>query len=170
VLPGVKNDAWRGTFLLRTNALHITLPALFAVLLLASLGCERETTLIDPPDFFAFAPENAWPAQCAAPARKLGVNPVPPPPGLDIQACPNPAPPGTEAITIQFRLETTARNVNLAIVSHDGEVVAELLQGASAAAEQQITVRWLLDGVPPGDYRAYFLAGAIETSGDLRVD
>ncbi len=49
-------------------------------------------------------------------------------------------------------------------------VVAELLQGASAAAEALISVRWLLDGVPPGDYRAYFLAGAIETNGDLLVE
>jgi hypothetical protein len=133
-------------------------------------GCERETTLVDPPDFFTYEPVNAWPAQCASPARKPTVEPVPPPPGLDIQACPNPAPPGTEAITIQFRLETTSRNVNLAIVSHEGEIVAELLQGATAAADAQITVRWLLDGVSPGDYRAYFLAGAIETNGDLRVE
>jgi hypothetical protein len=154
---------------LHTNIFHIAFVSLLAMLL-ASLGCERETTLVDPPDFFTFEPVNAWSTQCAAPARKPNADPVPPPPGLDIQACPNPAPPGTEAITIQFRLDSTSRDVNLAIVRHDGEVVAELLQGASAAADVQISVRWLLDGVAPGDYRAYFLAGAIETNGDLRVE
>jgi hypothetical protein len=136
---------------------------------LALLGCDREVTVIDPPDFFTYNPDDAWPAICE-PGAKPGPSAVPPPPGLDIQACPNPAPPGTTEIQIQFRLEASARSVNLAIVSQDGEILAELITNRAVGADVPVTAVWTLRNVPPGDYRAYFLAGAIESTGDLRVE
>jgi hypothetical protein len=135
----------------------------------ALLACDREVTVVDPPDFFSYNPEDAWPNTCT-PGARSGPAAVPPPPGLDIQACPNPAPPGTTEIEIEFRLETSARSVNLAIISQDGEILAELLQNRAVGADVPIRVVWPLRNVPAGDYRAYFLAGAIETSGDLRVE
>lgn len=139
-----------------------------AVLGLALLGCDREVTVIDPPDFFSFNPDDAWPAVCE-PGAKPSPSAVPPPPGLDIQACPNPAPPGTTEIRIQFRLDASARSVNLAIVSQGGEILAELITNRAVGADVPVTAVWPLRNVPPGDYRAYFLAGAIESTGDLLV-
>jgi hypothetical protein len=139
------------------------------VVLGLALGCDREVTVIDPPAFFTYNPDDAWPAVCE-PGAKPGPASVPPPPGLDIQACPNPAPPGTTEIQIQFRLEASARSVNLAIVSQDGEILAELITNRAVGADVPVTAVWTLRNVPPGDYRAYFLAGAIESTGDLRVE
>jgi hypothetical protein len=132
-------------------------------------ACERETTVIDPPDFFSFHEEDAWSSACA-PGGKPSPEAVPPPSGLEIRACPNPAPPGTTEIRIEFQLDASARNVNLAIVSQDGRIFAELIQGTPIGADVPVTVVWTLRNVPPGDYRAYFAAGAIQTSGDLRVE
>ena len=140
-----------------------------AILGIALPGCDKEVTVVDPPDFFAFHPEDAWPTVCGPGARPDPAA-VPPPPGLDIQACPNPAPPGTTEIRIEFRLEASARSVNLAIVSQSGEIMAELITNRAVGAEVPVTAVWPLRNVPPGDYRAYFLAGAIESSGDLRVE
>lgn len=130
------------------------------------LACEKEVTLIEPPPFFAFDPANAW--SCQGSFR--GPATVPPPEGLFISVCPNPAPPGTREIRIDFTLEIQTPGVNLAIVDNRGLIVRELLLGFRVEKDVPQTVRWLLDGVDPGDYRAYFTAGQIETSGDIRVD
>ncbi len=162
-----------------------------ALLMCALAGCDKEVTLVDPGPFFTFDPENAWPSFCAGsqgtgPAEPLphradkSEEPpgapsdrpltVPPPQGLIINACPNPAPPGTPEIVITFVLEVRRPAVNLGIVNDRGEIVARLLEGAPVEVDREVTVRWLLEGVPAGDYRAYFLAGDLETSGDLRVE
>jgi hypothetical protein len=138
-------------------------------LVLAGGGCEREVTVVDPPDFFSYRPEDAWSNICGPGARPDPAA-VPPPPGLEIRACPNPAPPGTTEIQIEFRLEASARSVNLAIVAQDGRILAELLRGTPVGADVTTTAVWPLGDVPPGDYRAYFLAGPLESSGDLRVE
>lgn len=141
---------------------------LFAAALLCALsGCEEDVTLIDPGPFFSFDPENAWPSTCTGPRAPAA---VPPPSGLLIEACPNPAPPGTKEITFHFRLDVRRPSVNLGIVNDRGLIVARLLEDYSAAADQDYEVKWLLEGVSTGDYRAYFLADNIESSGDLRVE
>lgn len=134
-----------------------------------ALGCERDVTVVDPPDFFSYRPEDAWPSTCE-PGGRPDPSAVPPPPGLEIRACPNPAPPGTTEIRFEFRLETSARSVNLAVIAQDGRILAQLLQNTPVGADVLTTTAWPLSNVPAGDYRAYFLAGAIETSGDLHVE
>ena len=141
---------------------------LFAAALLFALpGCEEDVTLIDPGPFFSFDEESAWPSTCTGPRAPAA---VPPPSGLLIEACPNPAPPGTKEITFHFRLDVRRPSVNLGIVNDRGLIVARLLEDYSAAADQDYEVKWLLEGVSTGDYRAYFLADNIESSGDLRVE
>jgi hypothetical protein len=94
---------------------------------------------------------------------------VPPPPGLQISACPNPAPPGTSEITIEFLLEVRVPSVNLAIVNASGQTVQVLMRDQPAPQNTIFQVSWPLEGVPSGDYRAYFLAGSLETSGDIQL-
>ncbi len=155
-----------------------------AALLSTVAGCEEDVTLIDPGPFFAYEQDNAWASTCTGPRSPRGAAPreatppravpppaaVPPPSGLLIEACPNPAPPGTREITFHFRLNVRRPSVNLGIVNDRGLVVARLLEDYSASADADVEVEWLLDGVSPGDYRAYFLADDIESSGDLRVE
>lgn len=150
-----------------------------AALLSTVAGCEEDVTLIDPGPFFAYEQDNAWPSTCTGPRSPGGAAPheatpppaaVPPPSGLLIEACPNPAPPGTREITFHFRLNVRRPSVNLGIVNDRGLIVARLLEDYSASADADVEVEWLLDGVSPGDYRAYFLADDIESSGDLRVE
>jgi hypothetical protein len=138
-----------------------------AFLLLALSGCEEDITLVDPGPFFSFDPDNAWPATCANPRTAAA---VPPPSGLVIEACPNPAPPGTDEITIRFRLDVRRPSVNIGIVNDRGLIVARLLEDYAAEVDREVEVQWLLEGVSPGDYRAYFLADDLESSGDLRVE
>jgi hypothetical protein len=141
-------------------------------------GCDEDVTLVDPGPFFSYDRENAWPAPCAGPIGRSspegepdrGAFAVPPPAGLAISACPNPAPPGTREIVITFRLDVRRPSVNLAIVNDRGLIVARLLENYAAEVDREVSVPWLLDGVPPGSYRAYFLAGDLESEGDLRVD
>jgi len=146
---------------------HLLLTLLVATLFSALPGCEKDVTLIDPGPFFSFDPDDAWPSTCTGSRSPAA---VPPPSGLLIEACPNPAPPGTREITIHFRLDVRRPSVNLGIVNDRGLIVARLLEDYPAAADLDVEATWLLDGVSPGDYRAYFLADNIESSGDLRVE
>jgi hypothetical protein len=95
---------------------------------------------------------------------------VPPlPPGLAISACPNPAPPATPEIGIEFRLDVRVPSVNLAIVNASGQIVRVLMLEENVETERQYRVPFLLEGIPRGDYRAYFRAGQLETAGDLQI-
>jgi hypothetical protein len=156
----------------RPGRLFLPQVLLLAALILLAAGCEKEVTLVDPGPFFSYREENAWPSTCTGPRAAGGAPPaaVPPPSGLLIEACPNPAPPGTTEITFHFRLEVRRPSVNLGIVNDRGLIVARLLEDYSASADVDVEAKWLLDGVEPGDYRAYFLADDIESSGDLRVE
>lgn len=155
---------------LRRPLIRVTAAAsalLLLLLLLGFAGCEKDVTLVDPGPFFSFNPDDAWPSTCTGPR---GPAAVPPPSGLVIEACPNPAPPGTKEITFRFRLDVRRPRVSLGIVDNRGLIVARLLENYPAEADREVEVQWLLDGVPAGDYRAYFLADDIESSGDLRVE
>lgn len=180
MLPGVKNGAWRGTFFVGPNVLgrlQLLLPLLFLLVLPLLTACDEDVTLVDPAPIFSFDPENAWATTCGPPGGpgKIASQPaptpasVPPPPGLAISACPNPAPPGTPEITIEFRLDVRVPSVNLAIVNSSGQIVQVLLMDEAAPMGSTIRASWLLEGITPGDYRAYFLAGSLETSGDIQV-
>lgn len=170
----------RSSFRFTTIRTGLAAAALLALPWLAA--CDGEVTLVDPAPLFRFDPGNTWPL-CSSLARgDAGDNPaaehaapeqppgVPPPPGLSIAACPNPAPPGTPTLTIQFRLDVRVPSVNLAIVSSRGEIVRVLLDHRVVGVNEVVRVPWPLDGVEPGAYRAYFLAGRLETSGDLKVE
>jgi hypothetical protein len=124
--------------------------------------------LVDPPALFTFQEEDAWPENCST-GRGTGIDAVPPPPGLFINACPNPAPSGTFELVIEFTLEVSVPGVNIAVVNAQGEIVSILMRDQIVSANSPTSVSWFLDGVPPGDYRAYFRAGQLETSGDLQV-
>lgn len=144
-------------------------------------ACDEDVSLVDPTPFFTFNASNTWPATCTGPAASAAVHGaqplpaapsppgVPPPPGLFINACPNPAPPGALEIVIEFRLDVHVPSVNLAIVNSQGEIIAVLMRNELVEEDQLRRVPWLLEGVPPGTYRAYFRAGRLETSGDLVV-
>jgi hypothetical protein len=151
----------------RRLVIGATAAASALLLIFAFAGCDEDVTLIDPGPFFSYDRDNAWPATCTGPR---GPAAVPPPSGLVIEACPNPAPPGAKEITFRFRLDVRRPRVNLGIVNTSGLIVARLLEDYPAEADREVDVQWLLDGVSPGDYRAYFLADDIESWGDLRVE
>lgn len=151
------------------------------LLFLMITACDEDVSLVDPTTFFTFNANNAWPTTCTGPAPSPAVDGdqplpgappppgVPPPPGLFINACPNPAPPGALEIVIEFRLDVRVPSVNLAIVNSRGEIIAVLMRDEIVEVDQLRRVPWLLEGVPPGTYRAYFRGGRLETSGDLVV-
>lgn len=174
----------------------LSLIATVAVSSLISIGCEKNVSLVEPPPLFTFNPADAWSTNCSQDARSdptrsnpaasgdqwnereiaeiSGImgdpQPVPPPPGLFINACPNPAPPGTPEIVIEFRLDVQVSGVNIAIVNSRGEIVRVLMRDQFVERDRLTQASWLLDGVPPGDYRAYFRGGNLESFGDLKVD
>jgi hypothetical protein len=176
-----------------THPISTMLPRLVLVALLVAmpfvLGCDDDVTLIEAPPFFTFSPADAWncrgtllsptpdseppPVPPELPLSEFRIRQpagVPPPEGLFISACPNPAPAGSREMVIEFMLEVQTPGVNLAIINDLGAFARELLVDFTAVPGDLYTVTWLLDGVKPGDYRAYFAAGELETYGDLRVE
>lgn len=150
-------------------ALGVTL-----VLIGAVAGCDRDVTLVEPLDFFDFDPANAW-RQCTEGAAGTPQQPspsgafVPPPPGVNIEVCPNPAPAGTEDMRFVLQLDIDAR-VNLAVFDDRGRLITRLLVNRNLGTGAPSEVRWFIETMPPGDYRAYFKAGALESSSDLRIE
>jgi hypothetical protein len=138
---------------------------LFAI---TAAGCDREVTLVEPPLFFTFDPANTW-RECSTPSPSPPVGHVPPPSGIQIQVCPNPAPPGTRQMSFRLTL-TSSRRVNLGIFDDRGRLVRELLVDRNLASDIEHEVNWDIVTTPPGNYRAYFRAGTLESHSDLRIE
>ncbi len=151
------------------RARHL-LPALLLLPALFTFGCDEDLTLVEPQKFFEFDPANAW-RECqdggglAAPEHDF----VPPPPGLEIAVCPNPAPATADVMTFQFEL-TTQRLVNIGILDDRGRIVRKLAVNQPYAPNTRHSISWFIRDVPAGNYRAYFRAGDIESNGDLRIE
>lgn len=146
-----------------------TAPLLLAILLACTaLSCDQEITLVEPADFFDFDPSNTWP-ECNVPGGAPLQHHVPPPSGISVFVCPNPAPAGTREMLFRFTLQIDAR-VNLAILDDRGRIVRELLVNANLGTNIERDVIWNIKDQPPGDYRAYLRAGSSESNSDLRIE
>jgi len=144
--------------------------AVACLVLAATCGCEKDFTLVEPPDFFDFDQSNAWRSCSAdvpgAPQQEF----VPPPPGIALEVCPNPAPAGTETILFRFELDIRVPSVNLGIIDDRGRLVRELVVDQTFDTDIFHEVTWFVLDTPPGDYRAYFRAGTLESNGDVRIE
>jgi hypothetical protein len=135
------------------------------------VACDRDITLVDPLDFFEFDRANAWPECNVGGTPAPPTESVPPPAGIRIEACPNPArlADGDRRMVFRF-LPTVEQRINLAVFDDRGRLVREIVVDRNLQADIPYEFSWDLAGVSAGDYRAYFRAGSLESNSDLRVE
>jgi hypothetical protein len=135
------------------------------------VACDRDVTLIDPPDFFDFDRSNAWPECNVGGAPSPPAGSIPPPPGIRIEVCPNPASltDGDRRMLFRF-VPVVEQRINLAVFDDRGRLVREIVVDRNLQANVPQEFAWDLTGVSAGDYRAYFRAGSLESNSDLRVE